>query len=104
MTQRTVRRSVAVTALAGILFLAAAPVQARDLGPAPRVLQWLQDFWSEGVSTFWELAGPRSPAPVDFRSLGKEAGATDPNGSRTSGTTLPAGTNGDQGSGSDPDG
>jgi len=104
MTQRTVQRFVAVAALAGILFLTAAPVQARDLGPAPRVMQWLQDLWSKGVSTLLELAESRSPAPGVSGSFQKESGVTDPDGSHTSGTTPPAGTNADNTGGTDPNG
>ncbi len=88
MTQRTVQRFVAVAALAGILFLTAAPVQARDLGPAPRVLQWLQDLWSRGVSTLWELAGSGSPAADHSGSFRKEAGGTDPNGTPKPGSSA----------------
>ena len=104
MTQRTVQRFVAVAALASILFLTATPVQARDLGPAPRVLQRLQDLWSKGVSAFWDWSGTAVLPPIHTQDLRKAGSGSDPNGSRTSGSTPSAGTNGDQGAGSDPNG
>ena len=98
MTQRTVQRFVAVAALAGILFLTATPVQARDLGPAPRVLQWVQDLWSRGVSILWEFAAPGSS---DLRgNLSKESGGSDPDGK----PKPPATTNQGAGSSSYPNG
>jgi hypothetical protein len=108
MTQRTVRRFAAAAALAAILFTAAAPAQARDLGAAPRAWLWLQDFWTKGVSFLWSWGA--TPAPAAHRDPGdlrKEGYGLDPNGSPSpsSGSTAPTtGTSGDQGNGLDPNG
>jgi hypothetical protein len=96
MTQRTVRRFAAAAALAAILSMAAAPVQARDLGPTPHVLQWLQDLWSKGAAVLWSWPAAFGD-PGDLR---KEGPGLDPNGSPSpsSGSTAPTtGTSGDQG-------
>jgi hypothetical protein len=108
MTQRTVQRFAVAAALAGSLFLAAAaPAQARDLGPVPpHAWQWLQDLWTK-ASALWDWSGPPAPAPGTSGHLWKQGHATDPDGSPNSSTSSagPAcDTCGDQGHGSDPNG
>jgi hypothetical protein len=101
MTLRKAQRFAAVAVLAGSLFLVAAPVQARDLGPAPNVWQWMQDLqkiW-KGVSFFWVWSD--QPRPQNSGDLRKGGGALDPNGSPGS-TTPPASASGDAGHISDP--
>lgn len=102
MTQRTVQRSVAVTVLSAILLLATAPAQARDLGPAPRALLWLQDLWSKGIPVLWEWTRPAALAPYTPGDLRKEGHGTDPMGSPS--PTPPEGTSGAGTSTTDPAG
>jgi hypothetical protein len=106
MTQRTVQHFAVAAALAGSLFLAAAaPAQARDLGPAPpHAWQWLQDLWTK-ASALWDWSGPPASAPGSAGDLRKAGHATDPDGSTSPGTAGPAcDTCGDQGHATDPDG
>lgn len=99
MTLRKAQRFAAAAALAGILFLAAAPVQARDLGPAPRTWQWIQDLW-RGISFFWSWTDRDSPG--DFQ---KEGPGSDPNGASSTGSAAsPEGNSGITASPTDPNG
>jgi hypothetical protein len=108
MTQRTPQRFAAAAALAAVLFLtAAAPAQARDLGPAPRAWQWLQELWIKGTSVLWNWSEPAVPAPGFSGELRKEGPGSDPNGAPSPGpssATPACDTCGDAGPGSDPDG
>jgi hypothetical protein len=106
MTQRKAQRFAAAFALAGILFLVAAPVQARDLGPAPHAWQWIQDLWTKGAFFLWSWGEPAAPTPEISGDLRKQGPGVDPNGSPSSGSgsNPPANPSGDVTGGSDPNG
>jgi hypothetical protein len=89
MTQRTIQRFAAAAALAAVLFLAAAPAQARDLGPT-HAWQRLQDLWARAVSVLWPWGGPPALEGRDSGGLLKAGPGTDPNGSPNPGSTAPA--------------
>jgi hypothetical protein len=100
MTLRTAQRFATAAALVAILFLAAAPAQARDLGPAPGAWHWIQDLWTKGVSFFWSWAEPSSAdRPNDLQKGGV---GSPPSGGPTSLPSCDSCV--DQGPGSDPNG
>jgi hypothetical protein len=99
MTQRTLQRTAAATALAMVLALAtpahAASQHGRTAGPGwmGNALQWWTQIWLGAP------AGNGLQAP----GLKSDYGAgIDPNGGRT--TTQPPATNADKGAGIDPNG
>lgn len=86
MELRTVRRGVAVLAIAAVLGLAGAyPAAAEELGWLERGLHWLAGLWS-GESPAAQDRGPFS----SFASESVEKGlGVDPNGNPVPGGTPP---------------
>lgn len=97
MSQRTLRRIVTAGALAALLSLPA-QAEARELGRGG-MLQWLKNFWQNGVSSLWPLA----PA-ADRQTTTKEGPGIDPNGKPIPTPTTMCGAGCDAGPGIDPNG
>jgi hypothetical protein len=89
MSNTTRRRYLVVGVLIAVLATAgAAPASARDLNSAGSAWLWLQDFWTQGVSSLWGWHGREVPSPGRASGLvpivAKEGPGLDPNGSPTS--------------------
>lgn len=98
MSQRTLRRIVTAGALAALLALSLpAQAEAREIGRGG-MLQWLKNFWQNGVSVLWPSA------PADRQPTTKERPGIDPNGNRIPTPTTMCGAGCEQGPGIDPNG
>jgi hypothetical protein len=86
MSHTTLRRYLVVGVLVAVLAAAgAAPANARELNTAGSAWLWLQDLWTQGVSSLWGWHGREAPSHGRASGLvpiiAKEGYGLDPNGS-----------------------